>query len=285
MNTDIHRSRTGLGHRVGATERRPRCVRCSGPQQRPAARHRAADPACRSLRHPTRPRPRAATRRPDPRPRLHRRHRAEPEVPISTVTTAEQPVPSLRAASARAALLVVGMGGADRSAARRHRIDRAGGQRAASCPGHRRPRTPSPARHEPADPGRRRQRDDQRGRAELRVRRRPPARRSGRRDQRDLEHPQRPRHTCPETPGDRVFLAGGVRRHPAHERSCGSSRTGALAYRCELTGRAEHDEDRVCLDRCVRVGVGEERAVGAAQGEQQCSGGVADRRVVQGSAQ
>jgi hypothetical protein len=53
----------------------------------------------------------------------------------STVTTAEQPVPSLRAASARAALLVVGMGGADRSAGRRHRIDRAGGQRAASCPG------------------------------------------------------------------------------------------------------------------------------------------------------
>ena len=55
-------------------------------------------------------------------------------MPISTVTTAEQPVPSLRAAPARAALLVVGMGGADRSAGRRHRIDRAGGQRAASCP-------------------------------------------------------------------------------------------------------------------------------------------------------
>jgi hypothetical protein len=100
-------------------------------------------------------------------------HRAEPEVPISTVTTAEQPVPSLRAASARAALLVVGMGGADRSAGRRHRIDGAGGQPAGQLPGHRRPRTPSPARHEPADPGRRRQRDDQRGRAELRVRRCP----------------------------------------------------------------------------------------------------------------
>jgi hypothetical protein len=55
-------------------------------------------------------------------------------VPISTVTTAEQPVPSLRAASTRAALLVVGMGGADRSAGRRHRIDRAGGQPADSCP-------------------------------------------------------------------------------------------------------------------------------------------------------
>jgi hypothetical protein len=198
VNTDIHRSRSGLGHRVGATERRPRCVRCSGPQQRPAARHRAADPACRSLRHP--PAPDLGRQRADQilAPRLHRRHRAEPEVPISTVTTAEQPVPSLRAASARAALLVVGMGGADRSAGRRHRIDRAGGQRAASCPGHRRQLTPSPARHEPADPGRRRQRDDQRGRAELRVRRCPPARRSGRRDQRDLEHPQRPRHTCPK---------------------------------------------------------------------------------------
>lgn len=55
VNTDIHRSRSGLGHRVGATERRPFCVRCSGPQQRPAARHRAADPACRSLRHPPAP--------------------------------------------------------------------------------------------------------------------------------------------------------------------------------------------------------------------------------------
>ena len=40
VNTDIHRSRSGLGHRVGATERRPRRVRCSGPQQRAAARHR-----------------------------------------------------------------------------------------------------------------------------------------------------------------------------------------------------------------------------------------------------
>jgi hypothetical protein len=55
VNTDIHRSRSGLGHRVGATERRPRRVRCSGPQQRPAARHRAADPACRSLGHPPAP--------------------------------------------------------------------------------------------------------------------------------------------------------------------------------------------------------------------------------------
>ena len=103
-----------------------------------AAEASCAAPGCRSCMPlptpPTRPRPRTATRRPDPHPRLHRRHRAEPEVPISTVTTAEQPVPSLRAAPARAALLVVGMGGADRSAGRRHRIDRAGGQRAASCP-------------------------------------------------------------------------------------------------------------------------------------------------------
>jgi hypothetical protein len=37
-------------------------------------------------------------------------------VPISIGTTAEQPVLSLLAASARAGLLVVGMGGADRSA-------------------------------------------------------------------------------------------------------------------------------------------------------------------------
>jgi nucleotide-binding universal stress UspA family protein len=43
-------------------------------------------------------------------------HRAEPDVPASTRVSAAQPVPALLAASARAGLLVVGMGGADRSA-------------------------------------------------------------------------------------------------------------------------------------------------------------------------
>jgi nucleotide-binding universal stress UspA family protein len=43
-------------------------------------------------------------------------HRAEPEVPARTHAVAEQPVPALLSASAQAELLVVGMGGRDRSA-------------------------------------------------------------------------------------------------------------------------------------------------------------------------
>jgi nucleotide-binding universal stress UspA family protein len=43
-------------------------------------------------------------------------HRAEPEVQAYTRTTTEQPVPALLSASARAGLLVVGMGGRDGSA-------------------------------------------------------------------------------------------------------------------------------------------------------------------------
>ena len=43
-------------------------------------------------------------------------HRAEPEVPARTHATAEQPVPALLSASTQAALLVLGMGGRDRSA-------------------------------------------------------------------------------------------------------------------------------------------------------------------------
>ena len=43
-------------------------------------------------------------------------HRAEPDVPTHTHTTTEQPVPALLSASTQAQLLVVGMGGRDRSA-------------------------------------------------------------------------------------------------------------------------------------------------------------------------
>ena len=186
MNTDIHRSRSGLGHRVGATERRPRRVRCSGPQQRPAARHRlqilhaapyathppptsGGNAPTRSSPTPT-PSPSSRTRGAD----LHGHHGGTASA-----------VAARRARSGRAAR---GRNGRCRplrgtSSSDRPRRRSAGGQ----LPGHRRPRTPSPARHEPADPGRRRQRDDQRGRAELRVRRCPPARRSSLRDQRDLD--------------------------------------------------------------------------------------------------
>jgi len=283
VNTDIHRSRSGFGHRrrsrrnvdraaCGAVGRSRGQLRGTGLQILHAAPYVTHPPPTSGGNAPIRSSP-----TPTPSPSSRTRG------PLSTVTTAEEPVPSPRAASAWAALLVVGMGGADRSA------DVVIGSTASAvsgrpAPGRRRPRTPSPARNEPADPGRRRQRDDQRGRAELRLRRCPPARRSGRRDQRDLEHRQRPRHTCPDTRATECSIAGGVRRHAAHERLCGSGRSGAPAYRGELAGRAEHDEDGVCLDRCVRVGVGEERAVGAAQGEQQRSGPVADRRVAQGSA-
>jgi hypothetical protein len=178
VNTDIHRAvvraRTSSSE---STERRPRCVRCSGPQQRLGC----AAPGCRSCMPlptpPARPRPRAATRRPDPRPRLHRR-------PSSRIRGADlhrhhggtaSAVAARRVRSGRAAR---GRNGRCRPlCGRRHRVDGAGGQRAGQLPGHRRPRTPSAARHEPADPGRRRQRDDQRGRAELSVCRCPLARR------------------------------------------------------------------------------------------------------------
>ena len=232
MNTDIHRSRSGLGHRVGATERRPRCVRCSGPQQRPncaapgalvqilhAAPYATHPPPTSGGNAPTRssPTPTPSPIEPNPRCRSPRSPRRNSQCR----RCAPRPL------RPRCSLSEWAVQTAPRG--RRHRIDGAGGQPAGQLPGHRRPRTPSPARHEPADPGRRRQCDDQRGRAELRVRRRPPARRSGRRDQRDLEHPQRPRHTCPETRRPSVPRWRGPSAS-AHERSCGSGRTGAPAY-------------------------------------------------------
>ena len=107
-------------------------------------------------------------------------HRAEPEVPARTHATAETAGagPAQRVHTGRAAGPRNGrsrpVGGPD------HRIDRTGRQRTGRLPGNHRPWAPSSTRHRPTGPGRRGRRGEQYRRAELRLRRRPTARRSDR---------------------------------------------------------------------------------------------------------